>query len=502
MMPEIFTVADRYRRLFNIAPGQHIHLGKHLPDVWKHQFRKCHVSTDKLDATPCDLMIETNITKNLNLIEKGGLDKFITKNGSALMQISSPSRLNSGRIRRFVTRCIQQNNSKGVRIALPDDAAALHYFALYISPSLENPSDIIILPCTINRDELYIPKELSSRSGSIAVLATKSDTPFSHMLCDLPDNTMTASSNTITRVMFRERGTLVIEIKDASDNLYISRSSLTAWGEKNIEKNYHIIGNLHSNLAIPQDTKQLIPGPVAKTFNTSIEEKKPGQLAWEIIRQQPDLEPSIIAQAWDFSVSLCISTGRAVKIDSEQFDAIVLTDLKRIQQHCHNDNKLSRLLVLINEYLLEQLLGNEMYVVFGHGDFGYGNILCDSKTASLTGVIDWDTSRDIELPCVDFINLLIQKSRSHNSLDKSYQAALRWLTSEQPLPTKIRGQMHEKFGITDKDLKLYSLVSILHLMGRDFRFREAGSLKSEEKDTLIQVASSIEQPTHDHHTWF
>jgi len=134
-----------------------------------------------------------------------------------------------------------------------------------------------------------------------------------------------------------------------------------------------------------------------------------------------------------------------------------------------------------------------MYIVFGHGDFGYGNILCDSNTASLTGIIDWDTARDIELPGVDFINLLIQKFRTHNRMDKSYQAASRWLTSDQPLPAKIREQMHDIFGVTGKALKLYPLLAILHLMGRDFRFREPGSLRSEEKDTIMLIASSIEQ---------
>ena len=63
--------------------------------------------------------------------------------------------------------------------------------------------------------------------------------------------------------MFRERGTLIVEIKDADNNRYISRSSPTTKGEKNIAKNYKIIERLLANPAISQDTKLLIPKPVS-----------------------------------------------------------------------------------------------------------------------------------------------------------------------------------------------------------------------------------------------
>lgn len=484
---------DRYCRLFDIVPGQYIHLGKNLPDVWKHQLQSFHVSTGA-KTLPCDLLIETNISKSLNLVEKGGLDKLIMQNGSALLQVSKAPWRHFRRIKNLITKHINQINNSGIRVTLPDDAGSLHYFVLSIKPRLENPNDISMLPCTVNGGELYIARESANFSGSIAVLATTRETPFSHLLSPSSDNTITVTSSSITRVMFRDRGTLIVEIKDADNNQYISRSSLTAECEKNIAKNYKIIESLLANPAISQDAKRLIPKPVARSFNASIEVKKPGQLAWKIVRDNPDLEPLIITQAWDFSLSLCIGTCRPVKIDNEGFDAIVGSDLKYIQQFCRDDNEVTRLLGLINEYLLKRLFGNEIFVVFSHGDFGYGNILYDNKTASLSGVIDWDTSRDVELPGVDFINLLIQKFRAHSRMDKSYKAALRWLTSEQPLPTKIRGQLHERFGITGKNLKLYSLVSVLHLMGRDFRFREAGSLSSEERHTLILIASSIEQP--------
>ena len=146
---------------------------------------------------------------------------------------------------------------------------------------------------------------------------------------------------------------------------------------------------------------------------------------------------------------------------------------------------------MIHKYLLEQLSDKEVFVAVSHGDFGYGNVLCENKTGNLSGVFDWDTSRDVELPGVDFFNLLIQKYRAHSRMDESYTAALHWLESEETLPTKIRTQLYERFDISSKNLKLYSIISVLHLMGRDFQFHEAGSLRPEERDTLILIASSI-----------
>ena len=46
-----------------------------------------------------------------------------------------------------------------------------------------------------------------------------------------------------------------------------------------------------------------------------------------------------------------------------------------------------------------------------HGDFGYGNILVDGASGAITGVIDWDTARLVDVPGIDRINLEIQRAR-------------------------------------------------------------------------------------------
>ena len=485
------TIPGRYCRLFDITPGQHIHLGKSLPDVWKHQLKKNFRVSRGTKIQYCDLLVEANISKSMSLVEEGGLGKIISNNGSALLQVSKKQRRSFRWVKKHITKHINQISKSGISIKLPDDEGALHYFMLSINPGFENPNEIGLLPCTINSGKLYIARESSNSVGSIAVLVTKRVVPFSSQLFAPADVEISTGRTAINRIMFRERGTLIVEAKDADNNQYISRSSIMAEGDMSIAKNYKIIESLLANPTITQESKRLIPNPVARIANASIEVKKPGQLAWKIVRDKPELESFIMAQAWAFSFSLCVGTSKQVNVDSEKFDAIVGSDLEYIQQFCRRDTEVTGLLFSINNYLLKHLLDKDVFVVFSHGDFGYGNILCDSKTGSLSGVIDWDTSRDTELPGVDFINLLIQKFRAHGSIDESYMAALQWIKSEQSLPTKIRDQLYEGFGITDKNLELYSLVAVLHLMSRDFGFREAGSLTSEERAALILVSSAI-----------
>lgn len=481
---------ERYCHLFDIVPGQHIHLGKGIHTVWKQHLKDYQVTTG-VKTSPCDLLIETDISESLNLLKKDGLDKLLTWNGSALLQVSKIPRRHFRLIKKIITRCINQNSDSGFKVRLTNHAGSLHYFALSIQPCFETPNNISSLPCKVKDGELHISRQAEDSPGSIAVFVTKRDTPFSHLLIDLTDKSITTTSSSIIRIMFRERGTLIVEFNDTDNNLYISRASLASKNDKNIVKNYKVIESLHANSALPQNAKQLIPAPISLSANSSVESKKQGQLAWKIVRDMPELESVIISQAWDFSFSLSAGTCRKLKLDAEGYDAVIGRDLKYIQYYCSNDDKVSRMLVLIDEYLHKQLSNKEVYVAVSHGDFGYGNILCDDKIGNLAGVFDWDTSRDVELPGVDFFNLLIQKYRAHSRMDESYTDALHWLESEETLPTKIRSQLHDRFDVSYEQLKLYSIISVLHLMGRDFQFHEAGSLRPEERDTLILIVSSI-----------
>ena len=71
-----------------------------------------------------------------------------------------------------------------------------------------------------------------------------------------------------------------------------------------------------------------------------------------------------------------------------------------------------------------------------HGDFGYGNILVDAADGSLTGVIDWDTARLLDLPGIDRVNLEVQIARS--DCGGSFLDAIRIVWEEERASDALR----------------------------------------------------------------
>lgn len=48
-------------------------------------------------------------------------------------------------------------------------------------------------------------------------------------------------------------------------------------------------------------------------------------------------------------------------------------------------------LAVIGEQLKRHFLGRVIFLVWGHGDYGEGNLLCAPETGRLVGVIERDT---------------------------------------------------------------------------------------------------------------
>ena len=131
---------------------------------------KSFLVTTGVNQIPCDLLLETDTSKNLNLIEKGTLEKFLTEKGVALLQVSKESSRYVKPIKKLLTKYSNHNNKNEIRVALPDSNGTLHYFALAIEPCFEVPNDIVPLLCPVDDGELCISWESASYNGSIAVV--------------------------------------------------------------------------------------------------------------------------------------------------------------------------------------------------------------------------------------------------------------------------------------------------------------------------------------------
>jgi len=63
----------------------------------------------------------------------------------------------------------------------------------------------------------------------------------------------------------------------------------------------------------------------------------------------------------------------------------------------------------VEEDLKRQVMGKELRVVWCHGDYKIENVLFDDRNWEVSGVIDWDLSRENGLPLLDIFYLLLYK---------------------------------------------------------------------------------------------
>jgi len=78
--------------------------------------------------------------------------------------------------------------------------------------------------------------------------------------------------------------------------------------------------------------------------------------------------------------------------------------------------KLQKSLSDLSEKYMLRMVNETINVVFSHGDFNAGNIIVDSTSMNVTGVIDWDSSQIDALPLLDLIHLLISCHRYQTEL--------------------------------------------------------------------------------------
>jgi aminoglycoside phosphotransferase (APT) family kinase protein len=57
-------------------------------------------------------------------------------------------------------------------------------------------------------------------------------------------------------------------------------------------------------------------------------------------------------------------------------------------------------------FLRERLVGAELALGWIHGDFWPGNLLADTRTGTLAGIVDWDRSSSEDVPLHDLLHLL------------------------------------------------------------------------------------------------
>ena len=219
----------------------------------------------------------------------------------------------------------------------------------------------------------------------------------------------------LERFDLRLRGAMVLLVTlGRIGQRYIVRLVSDRKSQAIVNRNQNFLEKLHSLPDVEKEIGDLFPRPLCHFFyegcSIFIESLIVGVPAWKINSQ--GVRNQIFFDASKFLIKLLSSTKRLVCINEEKIGQIYEIDLKFLKKIA------PYFLFLKISYNLHKikniLLGRNVFLVFSHGDYGYGNILVDSKTGILTGVIDWDTGRTEDLPGIDYMNLLVHKCRSEN----------------------------------------------------------------------------------------
>jgi len=264
----------------------------------------------------------------------------------------------------------------------------------------------------------------------------------------------------LTRFDMRKRGALVLFLSDRTNRKdLIARPVTQPAIKKLIRENHAWADRIQNNDRIPDVVKKNAPVVYGKIdvsdLEVYIENQMPGILAWKIINN-PKIEPVVFANAYSFIKTFNHATSQLTDINDDCLDELVSSEIHSILMNYKKYSGLINDLHHIHTSVRERLLNTKRYLVWGHGEYAYANILVEPSNGQLTGVIDWNRGRFLEFPGVDLINLILQRYRITNRAD-IYEAVLKCapaLIQSGFSNDPITEDYNRLFGLSASDFKI------------------------------------------------
>lgn len=246
-----------------------------------------------------------------------------------------------------------------------------------------------------------------------------------------------AGSVRVTRFALRPRGATVL-ILEHRGGAAVARVAHDPQVAERLRLNAARTESLHSLDGLAPRWRQLVPKSIGRVtvhgVDCTIESHMRGVLAWKLAPSGRAADRAE-AEAVEFLTALAHATGRNVWLDDAGFHRVIGATLEALASAPPMGTARASLLA-IDARLRQLLVGRTCELVLGHGDFGFGNLLVDSRSGALTGVIDWDTAVEDELAGVDRANLLMQRATVNTGGDiaKAFEQTLPARPSEARIP--------------------------------------------------------------------
>lgn len=483
------SIPVKLTRLFGLKAGDRVRLPIQAPAKWSGEFAALGIFTETQSSQRYALLIETDPSASTALIKGGKLREMLSEDGVALLQITQSEAPWRALLRRLGRRLRRNADPVPRTFTLNGEYGQLAFTAACIQPDLGALEQLDLLPTTRKKHgaEVHVPAALVT--APLIIVLSRNGHPFAHPLAHLHELLPEADeSYQLHRILLRSRGALMLSLQNRVGERHIARLCGSADIAAVVGKNCEALNQLHQNQYLPTFCRQRIPRVIAHSAETFIEEQLPGVLGWQLIDMTQPPAGTILSDAWEFSLGLSIATAKETNVSPDLVQRLIGNDIQFLQGFFAGDTQLLNTLTDFQEQLNQALVAQTLPIVTAHGDYGYGNLLCDPATGRLTGVIDWDTCRDTELPGIDFLNLLIQHLRMQVGLATAPRSVFAWLNADSAEPVEIRLALRKLFHVDEQSLPLYIRIAVLHLMGRDFRYRVPGSLNQEERNLALSLA--------------
>lgn len=228
--------------------------------------------------------------------------------------------------------------------------------------------------------------------------------------------------------------------------------------EQRDNHNAEALQRIHSSNAVPEAIKRLVPRHLTRGrfggqpyfVEDAIDETwgsprgggyRAGKLISIRFRRRP--RPSIAAQFGEVLLALHQATARLVTLTDGEFAPVrrSLTALRRLTEEAQQQ----RTWDIIERRLERDLLGQQLPLVWSHGDAAIGNLV-ENCHGELSGIIDWETFDSSGFPLYDWVLLRISQK-----MEEDYQVGWRWLR------WALTGQERTFFGSLPIDAYLKAL---------------------------------------------
>lgn len=194
----------------------------------------------------------------------------------------------------------------------------------------------------------------------------------------------------------------------------------------------------------------------------------------------------LIGKAADFITRFHHHTVRPCRMDERCFRRLIGRGCMRLAS-CLDGGRHTRLDGLRRQ-LRERLIGQDIPLVWSHGDFKLENVLFDLRDDRITGIIDWDLSRRAGLPLLDLLYLLVygtalREGRSMAEVFREKCRSLQFTANEQRLITAYEGAL----GLSPRlRAPLVTAAWVEHVSCRSREMLEGKSAKCADRAAWLQ----------------